>query len=212
MSEKSLTEDELKKIMPLVNEAEINSYLKTRIECFDLIKDCEADVKNYYQNLIGEIDLLFNDNDPELIEGVEEMMGELISKNPKDPIQLLSFCSIESGNYSIRLSAFENVNNDDHSQQGEAIATDVANYYLEDLDDVFSDIFYNEYVDEYDLELDDFWDLPNMKKIMQIKRCIKESLDNFDLSTLNIKYPLYVYLDFEETDHGSGILVTKIDS
>ncbi len=212
MPKKSLTEDEIKKIMPLANEAEINSYLKTRIECFDLIKDYEADVKNYYQNLIGEIDLLFNDNDPDILEGVEEMMDELISKNAEDPIQLLSFYNIESGNYSIRLSAFESVNDNDHSQQGEAIALDIANYYFEDLDDVFSDIFYNEYVDEYDLELDDFWDLPNMKKIMQIERCIKESLDNFDLSQLNIKYPLYVYLDFEETDHGSGILVTKIES
>ena len=212
MSKNLLAEDKLKKIMPIYSEENFEHYVKVRKENIDFVsEDFKDGAKSHYYELIGEVDLLFNNYDTRLIKGIQLMLEDLVKKNAKDPIQLLSFCFIDSGYYSLRLAGYKSVDEESHEQREDAIGYgDVGNYYLKDLSNLNYAIYSNEYSEKYESELDDLWSFVEHKKLLQIELTIKACVEQFNLSQLNITYPLYVYLDIQDSYKGSGIFVTKL--
>ncbi|MCB4798251.1 hypothetical protein [Neotamlana laminarinivorans] len=205
--------EQLKKAMIFFNNEDFENYYDLKISILKLIQcNFEGDAKDYYINLINKVDASFNDRNKELISGINNMLENLPHKNSNNDFQLISFCFIASGDYSIRIRAYKNVNENNHEQGLNAIGYgDLGNYYLDDLTKIYNECYYNSFSENYEDDLEDIFILIKHKKMTQVKYLIKECVSKFNLSQLNITYPLYTYLDYGNFPAGSGFLISKIN-
>ncbi len=214
MLNKIQSKEQLKKIMPFFNDEELEYYYILRTSCLELIEtDFKEDAKDYFLNLINKVDTSFNDYNKKLITGINNMLEKLPTKNSENVFQLISFFFITSGDYSIRIRPYKTVNEDNHEQDLNAVDYgDLGNYYLDDLTDMYNECYYNSFSENYEDDLEDIFSLIKDKKMAQVEFLIKECVSKFNLSQLNITYPLYIYIDYEDSFAGSGTFISKIDA
>lgn len=191
---------------------EIDQIIENREDCLGAISSLSSAPKTYYENLIHKIDGLFNQHSVDMTSDIERMMEDLLAKSAGAPIQLISFRLIESGDYSVRLAAYEKVDPKDHAQTEGSISGDVSNMHLRDLNEVRSDILDSDFYQENEDALESFWFFPFQKKLTQFKLSIGMALSEFEFSRLNVTYPLYVYIDFEGEDAGTGMLIGEVNA